>query len=150
MHYLCRYSATTKLIHNHFSSIQQPRSNYDSTILRGESKNDSDTTIPHPIFSNHNSTTRKRIREAVAECEAYARPARTTRSLRAPRRHDFDALGLAFASAWLARIASPACAAVTPLYAPPCFSRRKSTPTLLFGFTQNDTLAAWGFNYNEA
>ena len=48
MHYLCRYSATTKLIHNHFSSIQQPRSNYDSTILRGESKNDFDTTIPHP------------------------------------------------------------------------------------------------------
>ena len=37
-----------------------------------------------------------------------------------------------------------------PLYAPPCFLRRKSTPTLLFGFTQNDTLAAWGFNYNEA
>ena len=37
-----------------------------------------------------------------------------------------------------------------PLYAPPCFPRRKSTPTLLFGFTQNDTLAAWGFNYNEA
>ena len=59
-------------------------------------------------------------------------------------------LGLAFASAWLAQIASPACAAVTPLYAPPCFLRRKSTPTLLFGFTQNDTLAAWGFNYNEA
>ena len=27
----------------------------------------------------------------MAECEAYARPARTTRSLRAPRRHDFDA-----------------------------------------------------------
>ena len=37
-----------------------------------------------------------------------------------------------------------------PLYAPPCFPRRKSTPTLLFGFTQNDTLAAWSFNYNEA
>ena len=35
-------------------------------------------------------------------------------------------------------------------HAPPCFLRRKSTPTLLFGFTQNDTLAAWGFNYNEA
>ena len=34
---------------------------------------------------------RKRIRSAVTECEAYARPARTTRSLRAPRRHDFDA-----------------------------------------------------------
>ena len=65
--------------------------NHDSTALRVESKNDSDTTIPHPIFSNHNSTMRKRIREAVAECEAYARPARTTRSLRAPLRHDFDA-----------------------------------------------------------
>ena len=28
---------------------------------------------------------------AVAEGEAYARPARPTRSLQAPRRHDFDA-----------------------------------------------------------
>ena len=85
--------------YNHFPSSQQPRSNHaptttsnhDTTIFRVESKSDSDSTIPHPIFSNHNSTTRKRIREAVAECEAYARPARTTRSLRAPRRHDFDA-----------------------------------------------------------
>jgi hypothetical protein len=42
-------------------------SNHDSTILRVKSKNDFDTTIPHPIFSNHNSTTRKRIREAAAE-----------------------------------------------------------------------------------
>ena len=32
-----------------------------------------------------------KIREAVAGCEAYARPARATRSLRAPHRHDFDA-----------------------------------------------------------
>ena len=45
----------------------QPPLNHDSTILRVESKNDSDSTIPHPIFSNHNSTTRKRIREAAAE-----------------------------------------------------------------------------------
>ena len=41
--------------------------NHDTTILRVESKNDSDSTIPHPIFSNHNSTTRKRVREAAAE-----------------------------------------------------------------------------------
>ena len=45
----------------------QPPLNHDTTILRVESKNDSDSTIPHPIFSNHNSTTRKRIREAAAE-----------------------------------------------------------------------------------
>ena len=35
-----------------------------------------------------------------------------------------------------------------PLYAPPCFPRRKSNPTLLFGFTLNDTLAAWSFGVN--
>ena len=58
----------------HSTTIPQPRSshsqtnpNHDSTILRVESKNDFDSTIPHPIFSNHNSTTRKRIREAVSE-----------------------------------------------------------------------------------
>ena len=38
-----------------------------STILRVESKNDFNATIPHSRFSNHNSTTRKRIREAAAE-----------------------------------------------------------------------------------
>ena len=82
----------------HSTTIPQPRSshsqtnpNHDTTILRIESKNDFNTTIPHPWSYNSDSTTRKRIREAVAECEAYARPARTTRSLRAPRRHDFDA-----------------------------------------------------------
>ena len=86
---------TIQTLHNHFpnhpATAFQPRPNHrkpqpfhnrpsaarrtiprltnihDSTILRVESKNDSDSTIPHPIFSNHNSTTRKRIREAAAE-----------------------------------------------------------------------------------
>ena len=40
--------------------------------------------------------------------------------------------------------------AAPPLYAPPCFPRCISTTTLLFDFMQNDALAAWGFNYNEA
>ena len=35
-----------------------------------------------------------------------------------------------------------------PLYAPPCFPRRKSTPTLLFGFTRTDALAAWDVGVN--
>ena len=39
------------MLHNHFPSIQQPRSNHDSTILRVEYKNDSDSTIPHSRFS---------------------------------------------------------------------------------------------------
>ena len=39
------YSTTTQLLHNHFQDIQQPRSNHYSTILRVESKNDSDSTI---------------------------------------------------------------------------------------------------------
>ncbi len=50
MHYPCRYSTTTQLLHNHFATIIS-RSNHDSTILRVESKNDSDTTIPHSRFS---------------------------------------------------------------------------------------------------
>ena len=58
--------------YNHFPSSQQPRSNHDTTIIRVESKNDFDTTIPHPIFSNHNSTTRKRIREAAAESSSWS------------------------------------------------------------------------------
>jgi hypothetical protein len=45
------YSTTNQLLHNHFQNIQQPRSNHDSTILRVESKNDFDTTIPHSRFS---------------------------------------------------------------------------------------------------
>ena len=44
----------------------QPRAT-PNHLLRVESKSDSDSTITHPIFSNHNSTTRKRIREAAAE-----------------------------------------------------------------------------------
>ena len=47
MHYPCRYSTTTQLLHNHFATIIS-RSNHDSTILRVESKNDSDSTILHP------------------------------------------------------------------------------------------------------
>ena len=39
------YSTTTQLLHNHFQDIQQPRSNHNTTILRVESKNDSDSTI---------------------------------------------------------------------------------------------------------
>ena len=39
------------MLHKHFPSIQQPRSTHDSTILRVESKNDFDTTIPHSRFS---------------------------------------------------------------------------------------------------
>ena len=57
----------------------QPQPNHASTILRVESKNDSDSTIPHPIFSNHNSTTRKRIREAVAEGSSSGNPRRMRR-----------------------------------------------------------------------
>ena len=34
--------------YNHFLSSQQPRSNHNTTILRVESKNDSDSTILHP------------------------------------------------------------------------------------------------------
>ena len=56
-----------KMIHNHFPSIQQTRSNHDPTILRVESMNDFNTTIPHPRSSNSDSTMRKRIRSAVAE-----------------------------------------------------------------------------------
>jgi len=42
---------------------------HDSTTLRVESKNDSDSTVPHSRFSNSNSysTTRQRIRSAAAE-----------------------------------------------------------------------------------
>ena len=47
--------------------IKQASPNHDSNILRVESKNDSDITIPHPRFSRSDSTMRKRIREAVAE-----------------------------------------------------------------------------------
>ena len=69
--------------YNHFPSSQQPRSNHDTTIFRVESKNDSDTTIPHPWSYNSDSTTRKRIREAVAESSSswslgeYAVPIRS-------------------------------------------------------------------------
>ena len=41
--------------------------------------------------SNNHAERRDTISEAVVECEACARPARPTRSLRAPHRHDFDA-----------------------------------------------------------
>ena len=58
----------------HSRTIPHPRSchsqtnpNHDTTILRIESKNDFNTTIPHPWSYNSDSTTRKRIREAVAE-----------------------------------------------------------------------------------
>ena len=36
----------SELLDNHLPTIHQPRSNPDSTILRVESKNDFDTTIP--------------------------------------------------------------------------------------------------------
>ena len=36
---------SSELRDNHLPTIQQPRSNHDSTILRVESKNDSDITI---------------------------------------------------------------------------------------------------------
>ena len=39
------------MLHNHFPSIQQPRSNHEPTILRVASKNDFDTTILHSRFS---------------------------------------------------------------------------------------------------
>ena len=39
---------SSELRDNHLPTIHQPRSNHDTTIFRVESKNDSDTIIPHP------------------------------------------------------------------------------------------------------
>ena len=47
MHSPNRHSTSTQLLRNHFATII-PRPNHDSTILRVESKNDSDTTITQP------------------------------------------------------------------------------------------------------
>jgi len=54
-------------IHNRPSTATQPPLSHEPTILRVESKNDFNATIPHSRFSNHNSTTRKRIHSAEAE-----------------------------------------------------------------------------------
>ena len=78
-----------------FRQFFQPSNNHAPTTTQPSFVSNPRTISTQPSrirrFSNHNSTTRKRIREAAVECEAYARPARTTRSLRAPHRHDFDA-----------------------------------------------------------
>ena len=44
------------MLHNHFSSIQQPRSNHEPTILRVESKNDTISTKPS-YFSDSTTPT---------------------------------------------------------------------------------------------
>ena len=61
----------------HSTTIPQPRSshsqtnpNHYSTILRAESKNDSDSTIPHPRFSRSTSTTTTTKRRVRQICRA--------------------------------------------------------------------------------
>ena len=45
-----------KMLHNHFPSIQQPRSNHEPTILRVEYKNDTISTKPSYISDSPTPT----------------------------------------------------------------------------------------------
>ena len=47
-----QFTHSSELRDNHLPTIQQPHSNHTSTTLHVESKNDFDTTIPHPRSFN--------------------------------------------------------------------------------------------------
>ena len=63
-----------KMLHNHFPSIQQPRSNHEPTILRVEYKNDTISTQPSHIRDPYNLKTVKPLLNRSSECTFAAVP----------------------------------------------------------------------------
>jgi len=75
---------SSELRDNHLPTIHQPRSNHNTTILRVESKNDSESTIPHPRSSKSDNVELHGLGSSI-NCLGRRITSCTTRDARRPR-----------------------------------------------------------------